>query len=96
MFYSIEKKPNEKFPVGFSYSAPDLDDGATISECIVTIASTDSENLLLKSGAPIINGTEVAQVIYGGKVNFDYVLTFKITTSEDNIYEDRLTVKVRA
>lgn len=96
MFYSINKKPNEKFPVGFLYSAPDIDEGATITECAVSIVTTDEENLLLTSGSPIINGAEVAQVVYGGKENFDYILTFKVTTSEDNIYEDRLTVKVRS
>lgn len=96
MIYSVTKKPNEKFPVGFSYSAPDLDSGATITACVVSILTLDEDDSLLTSGSPIINGAEAAQVVYGGKENFDYILTFKVTTSEDNIYEDRLTVKVRA
>jgi hypothetical protein len=86
----IEKRVNEKFAIGFSYTAPDLAAGQHIDAVVVTAGAG-----LSVEGAPAIIGTdEVSQVIYGGTAGTDYTVLFKVTTSAGYIYEDVYVVKV--
>ena len=87
----IEKRVNEIFAIGFSYSAPDLEAGETI----ITVTTTVGTGLT-KVGDPGINitGDEVSQVVSGGTALVDYTVTFLVTTSAGYVYEDLYIVKV--
>ena len=90
----LTKRPNEKFPIGLIYESPDLDEGASIISCTITISPTVSEGLKV-SGSPLIDGNEVSQVVYAGEAGVNYNIVFKVTTSEGNVFEDAVYVKVR-
>jgi hypothetical protein len=86
----IEKRVNEKFAIGFSYSSPDLAAGETISTVTTTVTTG-----LTKEGSPTKVGTDqVSQVVSGGTVGNDYNVTFLVTTSAGYIFEDVYIVKV--
>ena len=90
----LTKRPNEKFAVGLEYISPDLTAGATITAVTCTLSPDDGT--LMKSGVPVIDGSEVSQVIYDGTDGSEYNVIFKTTTSEGNIFEDTIFVKVRS
>jgi hypothetical protein len=87
----IEKRVNEKFAIGFSYSSPDLAAGETISTVTTTVTTG-----LTKEGSPIhpAGTNEVSQVVSGGTVGTDYNVVFLVTTSAGYIFEDVYIVKV--
>lgn len=86
----IEKRVNEKFAIGFSYSSPDLAAGESISTVTTTVDAG-----LIKEGNPSKIGTDqVSQVVSGGTVGTDYNVVFTITTSAGYIFEDIYIVKV--
>jgi len=91
----IEKRPNEKFAIGLKYLSPDLGAGATILTCIVTI-SPEEVGGLTKQGSVDISTDTVSQVVYSGENEKDYNVIFLTTTSEGNIFEDAIYVRVRS
>ena len=90
----LVKSPNEKYAVGLEYIAPDLEDGATITAVVCTLSPDDGT--LKKSGVPVIDSAQVSQVIYDGTDGTNYYVIFKTTTSEGNIFEDSIFIKVRS
>jgi hypothetical protein len=91
----IVKKPDEKFPIGFKYISPDLEEGATIASCTVTISPSEVGGLAV-DGNPVVEADKVSQTVQAGKDGSEYYVTFKVTTSGGHIYEDKIFVKVRA
>jgi len=90
----ITKSPNETYPVGFKYLTPDIDEGAYLVSCVVSIEPSEVGGLAL-SGNAVIEPDIVSQMITGGEAGVDYKVFFKTTTSGGHIYEDCITVKVR-
>lgn len=90
----ITKSPNETYPVGFKYLTPDIEEGAYIAGCVVTI-TPDETGGLKTSGNVVLEPEIVSQMITGGNNGEDYKVFFKTTTSGGHIYEDCITVKVR-
>ena len=86
---TLYKSPTENFPIGFTYSAPDLDSGESISSAVVT-ATTG-----LTVGTPVVVSPRVTVRISGGTSGADYTVTFTITTSAANVYVDQILVRVR-
>jgi hypothetical protein len=77
---------NEQFTFDFS---PVLGSSETISSatCVVEVKEgTDSNPSAIMSGTPTINGTKVAQRIFGGLDGVIYRLEVSITTSLTNVY----------
>jgi len=91
----LTKTPDEKFAIGLKYIAPDLTAGATLSSCVVTISPTETSGLEV-SGVPVISGSQVSQVVMNGVDASEYNVIFKTTTSEGNVFEDTIYVKVRS
>ena len=87
----ITKRVNEKFAIGFKYGPPDLEEGDKIDSCVSTVGTG-----LTKDGDPSVELDEVSQMISGGTLNADYTVTFQVTTSVGHIYEDKITVQIRA
>ena len=85
----VKKRVNEKFAIGFEYISPDLEAGETISSASVTVPSG-----LTAVGSEVISGAEVSQIISGGTVDTDYVVTFLVTTSAGHIFEDKIIVRI--
>lgn len=90
----LTKRPNEMFPVGLKYETPDLEEGSYVVSTVVTIKPDDASGLKT-SGSPELDGDEVRQVIYDGENGKNYDVIFTTTTSEGNIFEDRIFIKVR-
>jgi len=90
----LTKSPNEKFAVGLKYISPDLSAGATLLSCTVTLSPDDGT--MKTSGSPEISSPNVSQVIYDGTDGSNYYVIFKTTTSEGNIFEDSIFIKVRS
>ena len=88
----ISIRVGEKFAIGLRYSAPDLNEGETIStaECVVV-----PDTGLTLVGDEGIDGAEASQVVQAVTAG-EYVVTFTVTTSAPHIYLDDYTVKVRA
>ena len=89
----VDKKPDEQFSIGFEYISPDLEEGATIASCVVSISPSGG---LVVDGSPIVEATKVSQVVKEGTDGIEYWVTFKTTTSGGHIYEDKITVQIRA
>ena len=85
---TVNKGTGETFYVGFTYSAPDLDTGETITTA--TVAATTG----ITVGATVIDGAEVTAPVSGGTANTNYTVTFTVTTSAGNIFVDSLLVRV--
>ena len=90
----VSKRPNEMFSVGLQYITPDLEEGASLASAIVTI-TPDEVGGLKKSGNVVIEPTVVSQLVYGGIVNKEYYVIFKVTTTGGHVYEDSIFVKIR-
>ena len=89
----VIKKPDEKFSIGFEYISPDLEEGATIASCEVSISPSGG---LVVDGSPVVEATKVSQVVKEGTDGVEYWVTFKTTTSGGHVYEDKIFVKVRS
>lgn len=91
----LKKKPDEEYPIGFKYIAPDLAEGETLASCTVTI-SPDEEGGLKVSGDPVVASDTVSQKVTGGVDGHEYYVKFLVLTSAGHKYEDSIFVKVRA
>jgi hypothetical protein len=91
----IIKRPSERYTVGMKYLAPDLEEGATILSSTVVITPTETSGLAVW-GSVSIDGNVVEQGIQAGLDGHNYYVTFTTRTSEDNIFEDSVYVKVRS
>lgn len=91
----IKKRPMERFPIGFQFIAPDLEDGESIVSCVAEVSPTEVGGLTLIGSPTILNGDTVSQSIEGGNNGSDYYVRFTVTTSDNNIYEDSIFVTVR-
>lgn len=88
------KQPSEIYPISVDYSDV-LDTGETISSESVTAtdsAGTDVTATLIDSTE--ISGSTIKAVIKAGTTGNKYKLTFKATTSDSNLYEDDITMRV--
>lgn len=86
----IEKRPNEKFAIGFKYTTPDIATGEHIDAVTATV-----DTGLTQDGSAAIVGTDtVSQVVSGGTADSEYHVVFKVTTSAGYIFEDVYCVKV--
>ena len=92
----VKKKPDEKFAVGFKYSTADIAADATIQNCTVEITPTGDADDLAVVGVPSIDDYTVAAMIEKGRDGYEYYVTFTITTSAGQIFQDKIFVKVRA
>jgi len=95
----IKKKPDEKFAVGFKYSTADLAADATISTVVVNITRSDGETIetndLAVVGSPAHDEYTVSAMIEKGQDAKEYYVTFTVTTSAGQIFQDKIFVKVR-
>ena len=87
---TITKQVGEKFAIGFNLKSPDLESGETISSCTAAVSPAG----LTLTGAVVIDGSEVAQMIESGTTATEYVVTFTITTSAGHIYLPEYLVKI--
>jgi hypothetical protein len=91
----IKKRPIERFPIGFRFIAPDLEEGESIVAATAEIMPQNAGGLDLV-GSPTIDGNDtVSQSIDGGTDGHDYYVRFTVTTSSGNIYQDSIYVMVR-
>ena len=77
---------NEQFTFDFSQL---LASGETISSTSMVIEvkeGTDSNPSAMMLGTPVVNGSQVAQRLYGGLDSVTYRLELSITTSLTNVY----------
>jgi hypothetical protein len=86
------KKEHEKYPLGFSYQAPDLAPGETITSVVCTISENDIDLV----GEPIISVNTVAQIIENGTPGKSGTLVFRVTTSAGYIFVDEIVITVEA
>jgi hypothetical protein len=91
----ITKRPNERYTIGMRYLSPDLSEGASIISSSVSITPSEAGGLSVW-GSPTIDGNVVNQGIQAGEDGGNYYVTFTTRTSEDNIFEDSVYVKVRS
>ena len=86
----IEKRPNEKFAIGFKYTTPDIATG----EHIDSVTATVDTGLTPEGSAAVIGTDTVSQVVSGGTAGSEYHVVFKVTTSALYIFEDVYCVKM--
>ena len=91
----VKKKPAEKFAIGFKYSTADLTVDATIQSVVVAITPTELTGGLAIEGTPAKDDYTVSAVIKGGTDGHEYYVTFTVTTSKGQIFQDKIFVKVR-
>ena len=91
---TMDKRVNEKFPIGLKYQAPDLEEGDTLASAIVSILPSETNGLEVVGNA-VVEEDEVTQTVQKGISGHDYYVTFKVTTTLGNVYEDKILVKVR-
>lgn len=80
----VTKGVSGRFEVGLEYQAPDLNEGETITNVVVTISPAG----LTAEGAPTISGSMVLQEISGGVAGQNYTVLFEVTTSAGFIYNN--------
>ena len=82
---TIFKTKNEEFFLRFTWKTPDIEAGATISSCAVSVAPT---GLTLQGSVVIdVDANRTAQMIKAGTVGGIYRVCFKITTSAAQVFE---------
>ena len=86
-----KKHPDESFPKGFQYIAPDLLAGETLSSCAVV-----AEVGLTVTTPGTISGDECVTQVSGGTSGEEYTITFTMTTSAGNTYVDKIVMKVQS
>jgi hypothetical protein len=85
---AINKRAGEKFPIALRWEKY-LATGETILTVVTTVPAG-----LTKEGDPTIDGATTKQRVSGGTSLAVYDVTFKITTSTGEIYEDIFTVRM--
>jgi len=95
----VKKKPAEKFAVGFKYSTADIQADATIDNVTVSITRADGEAITSQDlsivGSPQVDDRTVGALIEKGINNLEYYVAFTVTTSANQIFKDKVFVKVR-
>lgn len=90
----VYKTVDEVFAIGLIYSAPDLNEGETITAVEATVSP---EGLILESA--LIDGSTVKAIISEGNSGKEYKVLFKVTTSAGHIYrnpdKEEIIVKVK-
>jgi len=89
-------RPEEEFRVSWDY-VNDLAAGDTITGQSVTAVNSDAVNVtatFLQS--PLIAGTTISVQIQAGVDKKDYLVTFKATTANADVFVRTLLVKCRA
>lgn len=92
---TIKKRSNERFPIGFRFAAPDLEEGESIISVVAQIIPVEIGGLDAVGSPTIEDGDKVAQSVDGGINGHDYHVRFTATTSANNVYEDSIFVMVR-
>jgi hypothetical protein len=87
------KQPDEKFTVSINFNS-NLEDGETIDTYTIeaTQAGEIQENLIDSSSS---QSGYVNIKVKNGTNNTDYKITVKITTSDNNVYEEDVIMQVR-
>jgi hypothetical protein len=92
---SRAKRPIEEFRVSWDF-ANDLESGDSVTGQLVTAVDSDGTNVsasFLQS--PAISGAKIVVQIQGGTDGKDYTVTFKATTTQGDVFERTLLVRVR-
>ena len=96
----VKKKPDEKFAVGFKYSTADIQADATISTVEAVVARADGETIegtdLAILGSPAKDDRTVSAMVEKGQDGLEYYVTFTVTTSASQVFQDKIFVKVRS
>ena len=91
---TVEKTDDEKFAIGLTYKAPDMETGETFS---ASTASVTPAGLTLDGAVVTDDAAKIAeQMVSGGTAGIKYVVTIKSTISSGHIYEDNIIVEVTA
>ena len=89
---TTEKTDSEKFSVGLTYKAPDMEDGETFTGATASVTPT---GLTLVGAVTRTDATKtVEQMTSGGTAGVKYVVTIKSTISSGHVYEDSIIVEV--
>lgn len=91
----IKKRSNERFPIGFKFHTPDLEEGESIISAVALVSPTEVGGLEAVGSPTIESGDTVSQAVEGGIDGHDYYVRFTVTTSLNNVYEDSIFVSVR-
>lgn len=93
-YFTLTKHPDEEYAIGLEFVAPDLEEGETLASGVVTITpSSDGDDLVTKGSLSI--GTEtIKQVVEKGRNGIRYTVKFKVTTSINHIYVEKIFINV--
>ena len=89
------KQPSEEFTIAVDFSG-DLDTGETLDSAVVTAtdsAGTDVTSTIVASDA--VSGSTWAVRVRAGTAGQDYKITVTATTSDSQVYEHEVTMRVR-
>ena len=96
----VKKKPAEKFAVGFKYSTADIQADATIASVTAIVSRSDGEIIetddLEILGSPAKDDRTVSAMLQKGQNGLEYYVTFNVTTSTGQVFQDKIFVKVRS
>ena len=91
----FQKQPSERFPISMDFT-----DWLAVGETIATIRSvtatkgeTDVTEEIIDGSS--IDGNKIKTVVKSGDSGSQYKITFEITTSDDNDYEDDVLMLVK-
>lgn len=95
---NFTKQPTEKYFVAADFSRA-LDEGETIVLNNSTVIAYDADGndvsaTVLESGTKQIDGAKLLIRVKDGTSGEKYKITFKAVTSQSNIYEHDITMKV--
>ena len=89
------KQPSEEFTIAVDFSG-DLDTGETLDSAVVT--ATDSTGADVTStivASDAVSGNAWAVRVRAGTAGQDYKITVVATTSDSQVYEHEVTMRVR-
>ena len=83
---TLYKTKNEEFNISFIWKTPDIEAGATISSCVVSVIPATGLTLY---GSVVIDvpNNKTTQMIKAGIVGGIYRVAFRITTSAAQVFE---------
>lgn len=92
--FLVEKAAAERFKIGLYYLPPDVANGNAIERATVTVTPAG----LTLAGDPTIIAQQVMQMIAGGEAGTEYLVQFRIETTDGSILEspnhDAIRVRV--
>lgn len=94
-YFTLDKHPDEEYSLGLEYEAPDLEQGETLVNGVVTITPSGEANDLVIKGSISVSDNIVSQLVEKGRDGIRYVVEFKVTTSVGHIYVDKILVNVK-